>query len=195
MDLHSLIALVSQAAEPVMEAVQEGAHGAEAEPGVAGMFGVSWKLFIAQLVNFGIVLFVLWKWVFRPVTQALQKRTERIEQSLKDASSIDEQKLQFETWKKDEMAKARAEASGIVQAAQEESEKVRSEILAKAKLDQEQLLARTKEQLERESALAVSEVKKDIAELVVSATEAILEEKLDAKQDQGLISRALTKLQ
>ena len=48
--------------------------------GVIGTLGLNWKLFMAQLLNFGIVLFVLWKWVFRPVAGALETRRQRVEE-------------------------------------------------------------------------------------------------------------------
>ncbi|MBL8031980.1 MAG: hypothetical protein JNK33_06710, partial [Candidatus Doudnabacteria bacterium] len=66
----------------------EVAHASEAATGQAsglGSLGLNAKLFIAQLVNFSIIFFVLWRWVFKPITRHLQERTTRIEQSLQDA--------------------------------------------------------------------------------------------------------------
>ena len=181
------------AAEVLPEAggsATEAAHAA-ADSGIAGMFGLSWKLFIAQLINFGIVVLVLWKWVFTPVTKALQARTSRIEKSLQEATTIQKEKQEFDMWKKEQMAQARKEAATIVTSAKDEAEKVKTDIMQKAKEEQSKTIEQTKKQLEQESNKAVSEAKQKVTDIVVQATEAILQEKIDAKKDQGLISRAL----
>lgn len=175
------------------EAAQEAAHAAE-ETGIAGMFGISWKLFLAQLINFGIVLLVLWKWVFGPVSKAMQARADRINKSLADAGTIEYEKGQLEQTKKEVIAEARKEAAGIVASAQNEAEKVKTEILQSAKDEQAKVLDHTKKQLAMETEKAVQNAKGEIANLVVTATETILQEKIDAKKDQGLIAKALEKL-
>lgn len=174
------------------------AHAAEAanevaapSGGVLGLLGINFKLFIAQLVNFAIVLFILWKWVFTPITKQLQSRTASIEKSLKDAETTEKEKQEFNTWKKQEMAKARTEASGIVSAAAGEAESVKAQILAAAKAEQEKILETTKSQLKIEQEKAVAAVKTEVAGLVVSATEKILKQKLDPKKDKELIDEAL----
>jgi F-type H+-transporting ATPase subunit b len=184
MDFH-FISVVQAATE----AATETAHATE--PGIAGMFGISWKLFIAQLVNFAIVLLVLWKWVFTPVTRALQKRTARIEESLRTAEKVAHEKTEFEKWKKGEMSKARIEGSAIVAQAKTEAEVVRAELLAKAKQEQEKLLQEGKLELERAETQMLQEAKGKLAELVVSATEKVLGEKLTDKKDLELAKKAV----
>ena len=161
------------------------------EKGVIGMFGINWKLFLAQLVNFSIILFVLWKWVFGPVTSGLTKRTEKIEASLVDAQKIAEERQTFDSWKQGEMGSVRKEASGIIAQAKQDAEVVRAELLTQAKLEQEKLAANTRAQLEQEKSKMIEEVKGHISELVVSASETILRAKLDPKKDAELIKSAL----
>lgn len=187
MDLPSIAHLLF----PIAHAAEEAAHETAANPSIVGMFGLDWKLFIAQLVNFGIVLFVLWKWVFRPVAKALTARTEKIEKSLADAQQITQDKETFETWKNAEISKVRVEASQIITEAKQQAEGARQEILDKAKQEQAQVLLQTKNQLETEKQKALSEVKGQIADIVVTASETILREKLTDKKDQELIKQAL----
>src|SRR5690348_9342004 len=101
----------------IFSAVIPTAHAAEtasANPNVAELFGLNWKLFIAQLVNFGIILFVLWKWVFGPVGKKLQERSDKIEKSLQQAKEIEEKHKAAEQHRMLEIEKARKEASEIV---------------------------------------------------------------------------------
>src|SRR4051812_9569976 len=89
------------------------AHAAEAAPaessGGIGSLGIDKVKFIAQLVNFAILLFVLWKYAFGPVGRKLEERTAKIEKALHDADRIEKEKREFEVWKNTEMAKARQE--------------------------------------------------------------------------------------
>ncbi len=188
MDIAHIFSHTAQAAEAVHEAAEA------ANPNVATMFGISAKLFVAQLVNFGIVLLVLWKWVFTPVTKALQKRTQKIEQSLQTAENIQVQKAEFETWKKAEMAQARVAAAEIVGQAKGEAEKVREELLHKAKQEQEKLLADGKKALAQEQEQVLAEARGQLADLVVLAAEKVLKEKLTDKKDKELAQSALNTL-
>jgi F-type H+-transporting ATPase subunit b len=159
------------------------------------MFGLNAQLFFAQFINFAVVLFVLWKWVFTPVTRALQKRTAKIEASLKHAEDVEVEKAEFENWKAAEMSKVRVEAAGIVSKAKSEAETVRTELLAKAKTEHEKLLLDGRADLARESAQALQEAKGKLAELVVLATEKVLREKLTDKKDAQLAAEALKSLE
>src|SRR5262245_53133970 len=87
---------VSQAPVENQAETSQEAGKEESEGGVLGMLGINWKLFIAQLINFGIVLFVLWKWVFKPVSSGLEARTTRIEKSLQDATQLEQAKKEFD---------------------------------------------------------------------------------------------------
>lgn len=185
MDIHSFIHFA--------QAAEEASHTV-ADPSLAGMFGISWKLFIAQLVNFGIVLLVLWKWVFTPVTRALQKRTARIEASLQHAEQVAKDKEQFEVWRKDEIAKTRKEASDIITKAQDEAEQVKKLLTEQARAEQEQIVVKAKAEIAQETEKSLRDAKKQLADIVIQATEKILQSKLDAKKDTELVESALKNL-
>lgn len=179
----------------IAKAAEEVAHTTAApSQDLAGMFGISWKLFFAQLFNFSIVLLILWKWVFTPVTRALQKRTQKIEDSLKTAESITKEKEKFEKWKAGEMGKARTEAADIVTQAKAEAEVVRIELLAKAKSEQAAIVTDGKEKLKQEQVLMIQEAKSHLAEIVIHAAEKILREKLNDKKDKALAEEAIKSL-
>ena len=50
--------------------------------------GISWPKLIALTVNFGIVLFVLWRWAYRPVLEVLEQRHQKIVESIANADKI-----------------------------------------------------------------------------------------------------------
>src|SRR5262245_13672557 len=75
------------AAPTATHATTGEAAGAERAGGPLGALGVEWNLFVAQLVNFAIVFFVMWKYVYTPLMKTLDERTARIEKGLKDAEA------------------------------------------------------------------------------------------------------------
>ena len=171
----------------IAKASEEASSG-----GVAGTLGLNLKLFIAQLVNFAIVLFVLWKWVFTPVTKALSSRTEKIEASLKTAESIAKERENFAEWQKQQMTTARQEAGSLLLEAKNQAEALRNSMLIETREQQEQIVAKTKVQLETERTQTMASVKEELANLVISASEKILGEKLDSHKDKELITKSIS---
>ena len=52
------------------------------------MLGIQWPKLIAQVVNFAIVLFILWKWAYRPVFAMLDERRQKIAEAMANADKI-----------------------------------------------------------------------------------------------------------
>lgn len=187
-----------RAEDSLAQATEEDEHAAtgteaetEEEAGVVGMFGLDWRLFVAQLVNFGIILFVLWKWVFGPVTKGLSERTEKIEHSLEDAQRIAEERQTFDSWKNGEISQVRTEAAGIITQAKQDAEKLKQDTLDQTKQEQAKLIANAQAKLQQEKQAMLDSVKSDLVDLVVNATSAIIKQKLDPKKDAALIEQAL----
>lgn len=179
------------AAENATEEHGEEASHEEVDPGLLGTLGINWKLLIAQLINFGIVLFVLWKWVFKPVSSGLEARTTKIEKSLEDATNIETAKREFESWKNKALSDAQNEAAKIVTDAKTEAESSKKEILDSARIEQDKIIAQTRTALEEERAQTIASIKAEMAEMVVTATQTILGEKLDSTKDKELIKQSL----
>lgn len=170
-------------------ATQAATH--EASSSVLGTLGINWKLFLAQLVNFGIVLFIFWKWVVKPLGTTLTNRQTRIEEGLKNADRMDEAKIKFEEWKNAEMKKVRGEADHILRTTTDTANKIKQDTIVDAHRQADKVLEQAKASIESEKIQAMKEVKQEVATLVVMATEKILKHKLDPKKDHELISESL----
>ena len=173
----------------IILAATEVAH--EAEPSLLGTLGIDWKLFLAQLVNFGIVLFIFWKWVVKPLGTTLTQRQERIEQGLKNADLTEEEKKRFEEWKASEMKKVRNEADHIMRTTTDTANIVKQETIVEAQQQAAKVMEQAKSSIESEKIQMLKEVKQEIATLVVLASEKILRSKLDPKKDHDLINESI----
>ena len=186
MDLIPIFSATEQAAE----AIAESAHGAESG-GVVGLLGINWKLFLAQLINFSIIVFILWKWVFTPVTRALEKRTKKIETSLIEAEKIKNQLARLETYKAEQEQKARVEYQKVLAKAETLANEQKQAILNEARGQAEKMIVASDKKILAEKESMMVELKAEVAGLVVAAAEKIIAEKLDKSKDEKLIRESM----
>jgi F-type H+-transporting ATPase subunit b len=158
---------------------------------ILGTLGIDWKLFLAQLINFGIVLFVFWKWVVGPIGKALTDRQTKIESGLKNAQYMEAEKKKFEEWRQAEMKKVRTEADHILRMTNDTANKIKQETIVEAQKEATNLVTQAKATIESEKVQMLAEIKQDVATLVVMASEKILKAKLDHKKDEVLIKDSI----
>lgn len=162
--------------------------------GALGALGVDAKLFIAQLVNFGVVLFVMWKWVYTPLLKVMDERTAKIEKGLKDAENS-AAALRIADEEKDRIvAEARQKAKGIIEEANASGETARQEAVRKAKEEVERVVAQGKDRLQAEKQAMLDGAKQELAGLVALATARVVGDSIDAAGDEKLIRAALKDL-
>lgn len=202
MDLHHLILAATEAVQEVHNAlpiaaetaVETGHAAEEAASGPIGTLGINWKLFLAQLVNFGIVLFIFWKWVVKPLGKTLTDRQNKIESGLKNAAYMEDEKKKFEEWKSDEMKKVRTEAEKVLKTATDTAEKIKQETVTTAHDQANKMIEQAKSAIDQEKSQMLKDVKSSVAELVVMASEKILKAKLDGKKDHELVSESVKEI-
>lgn len=153
--------------------------------------GVDWRLLIGQIINFLIVLAILYKFAYRPILGFLRKREEKIAKSLLDAQKIEENLKSSEKQKKEIIVLARQEAEGILRQAETAAEKFTTEAAQKARLEMEKIKQEAKSQIEQEKQKAFEELKNQTADLVISLTEKILTEKITDKKDKEMIEETI----
>jgi F-type H+-transporting ATPase subunit b len=154
-------------------------------------FHIEWQLILAQLVNFAIVLFVLWKFAYKPILKTLNDRTKKIEKGVKDAEAAKKKLEEVSLEEKEIMRKARIEAQEVIKKAEDMAKAEAGNIAVEAKKQTEKMIADAQKSIEQEKGKMMAEVKSEIAGLVVAATEKIIGEKLDEKKDKELIEKSL----
>lgn len=153
--------------------------------------GIDWKLLLAQIVNFLVLLFVLYRFAYKPILEMLEKRTRKIEKGLKDANEAHRKLEESADMQKEILKKARSEAKEIVEKANLRAEKGKADIAAEAKVQAEKILVDAKRQINQKKDKMFAEVKAEIGQLVVAATEKVVGEKLNAEKDRTLIEKSL----
>lgn len=157
--------------------------------------GIDWRLLIAQVVNFGILLFVLHRFAYRPILKVLGDRRERIAKALTDAKAVEERSARSEEERRERLAHAEEEANIILAETRQQAEQLRTRMFedAQAELAAVRLDAATQAKQMKEQALA--EARMELAGLVVDATEKILGEKMTTVRDEELVRKTLKELE
>ena len=154
-------------------------------------FNIEWQLVLAQLVNFAIVLYVLYRFAYGPILNLMTERTEKIDKGLKDAESAGKKLTEITEKEKEVLVEARKQAQEIVTKAEAVAVKNKEEIVVAAKEQSEKILADAEKKIELEKNKMMQEVKGQIAELVVAATGKVIGEKMDREKDKELIAKVL----
>lgn len=143
-------------------------------------------------ISFFILMFLLTKFAWKPVTKALKEREESIENALKQADAA---RAQMQALKNDNerlLNEARAERDRLLKEANE----IKDQILAKAKSDAktegDKMIAAAKDVIEREKLNAMNALKQQVAVLSVDMAEKVLRNKLDDRaQQEALVNENL----
>jgi F-type H+-transporting ATPase subunit b len=159
--------------------------------GLIKTFHIELNLLIAQIVNFGIVLFVLYKFAYKPILKVLNDRTKKIDQGLKDSETAARKLEEVTEKEKEVLLSAKKEAADIIKKSQEAAARETGEMIAKTKSQQETMLKDALAQIESEKNKMLGEIKSEMSELVVAAAEKIIGEKIDKEKDRELIEKAI----
>ncbi len=158
--------------------------------GVLGTLGLNGKLFAAQLFNFGIVLFVMWRFVYRPLLALMDKRTKEIQDGLKHAQDAKVRLADAQMEKERILKDARTEAQALIKETQDKAETVRQEKMAQAKAEIEKIVIETKQQIKQERDAAFAALKGEIGSLVTVAVGKVAHG-MDAVAHKALIKEAV----
>ena len=146
--------------------------------------GIDWRLIIAQMVNFFILLGLLYKFLYKPLIKMLEDRRIRVEKSIEQAKQIEENMARTTRERQEEMVKARLESGRIVEEAKLAATAHRNKLIVEAQAEAEKIVAQAQTALTAEKSAMMIEAKAELADLVVATTEKVL---------RGVMSESLNK--
>ena len=109
------------------------------------MLGVKWPEFIASLINFSIVLFVLWKFAYGPIADMLAARRQKIVDSLAGADKIKAELAKTEVDRQKTLTEASETANKMIADARDAAARVRETETQKAIAAAEQIVVKARE--------------------------------------------------
>jgi len=155
--------------------------------------GIYWPKLVAQTVNFAIVMFVLWKFAYRPVLKTLEERRQKVAESMINAQKAREELAKTEGQRQEVLAQTNAEANKIIEEARAAAAKVREQETQKAIKEAEEIVKKAREAAALEHARMIADAKRELGRLVVMTTSKVAGKVLTT-EDQRRLSDETTKV-
>jgi F-type H+-transporting ATPase subunit b len=151
-------------------------------------------LMIWTLLAFLVALFILRKWAWPRISEALEKRQHAIEESIETAEKAKAEAGVLLEEYRERLQQARAQADEIVARARKAAEVSEREALEHSRGRREELLAQTRRDIEAETRRAIQEIRNEVADLTILATEKVTRKALDPEDQKRLVEEALGEL-
>lgn len=155
---------------------------------------IHWYQLLFQIINFGVLIWVLKKFLYQPIITIINQRNKKIEDSIKAAEATLKEKTKIEEIKKQVVAEAEKEAVNIVEAARKESDKTGKQILEAARVEAETEVDKKLKLLTEKLAEQEMQITHRITDLVVQTTQRVLKDSLTDTQQKAVIDSEIKKL-
>ncbi|GMO54306.1 MAG: hypothetical protein Ta2C_07430 [Candidatus Endomicrobiellum trichonymphae] len=157
-------------------------------------FGLEAKLFLFQLINFLIIVFILKKFLFAPLKKILDERKRKIEQSLQDAENAKIVLENASEEKKNILAKAKSSADTLMATVKVSIKETKEKAVIEAKQRSEQIIDEAKQKAATEFESMNKKIGKISADISGKVMSKVLSDLFTETEKQKLMSRALEKI-
>ncbi len=130
-----------------------------------------------------VVYFLLSKFAWKPILDALKARESHIDNELKTAEKVRVEMSQMKSQHEDLLRQAKEERSQILKEAKETKDAIVNEAKDKAREEASKLLAEAKKEIDNYKMAALIEVKNDVGNMVVELSQKILQRELSNKDE------------
>ncbi len=159
--------------------------------------GINWQLLIAQIVNFVIVMGVLGYFLYRPILNLLDSRTERIRKAMEEAKRIENQAQEMAKVREAEMKRLDRESGEHFDRIRKEAAELQAEMHATAKKEADAMIQNALKRIDEERRVMMEDVMKTVNTVIVRMTEKLLEREFtpaDQKRIQDQLVAELPKM-
>jgi F-type H+-transporting ATPase subunit b len=140
---------------------------------IARTFGVDWPHLISQIISFGIVCVLLYRFAYRPILKMLGERRGQIALGLANAEKIKAELAKTEAQRREVIAQANVEAARLIEEARAAAARVQKQETEKAIAAAEQIIVKARETAAQDYAHMLAELKRQVGRLVTQTTAAV----------------------
>jgi len=159
-----------------------------------GKLGIDWKLLLFQVVNFLVLLFLLKKFLYKPILNLLEKRQTKIRDGLKKAEEFEREWQKIRKIREEETMKAEEKTVQIIEKARKSAEAKEKEILGNISLKTEKMIEEAQIDISMEREKITDEIKKEMAKYIILAAEKVLERTLKEEDEKKIAEETLNAL-
>ncbi len=156
--------------------------------------GINFGYLIANIINLTLMIAILGAVAYKPITNMLKKRRERIAEGVNNARRAEEALAGAEEQKQSILDDARAEAQKIVTEARSRAQTVEDQIKSEAQEEAKRILEQARKDAESERSLALANMRDQIVSLSMAAANRLVDSGLDEKQQKSVVEDFFTNL-
>ncbi|MFA6409038.1 MAG: F0F1 ATP synthase subunit B [Gammaproteobacteria bacterium] len=149
---------------------------------------------LGEIITFAVLIFVTMKYIWPPVTKAMEERQQKIASGLQAAERAENDLKIAQDKAKKILSSAQNQAKTILTKTEEETSKILEASKLSAQKESEQILTNAEITIQKEKSMAKEELQKHLADLVMLNTKKILEEKVDAGMQDKLVDQFIADL-
>lgn len=153
--------------------------------------GINVQLLIAQIINFLLLLGLLYMFAYKPILRMFDERANRIKESMDITESVKQQAANAEEEARKRIEEAGKEGQEVIARAIKTGEEIKQKAEQDAKPEAEALIARARNEIQQERDEAITELRKEFTDLTISAAEKVIEQELDKEAHRQLIDKVL----
>lgn len=157
-------------------------------------FGIQPILLAAQIVNFLVLLYLLKRFLYKPILKVLEERKEKIAESLKNAQEIEKRLLKTEEDKEKVLNKAALESKKIVEAATKSADQIIKDAHLKATEDMQAIVEKGKATIKLEGIKMQQATRENLAELVATALTKVTGKVINKKEQKEMIEKTVRQM-
>jgi F-type H+-transporting ATPase subunit b len=155
---------------------------------------INWTLLMAGVINFGILLYILKRLLFKPALEFLDRRREQIAARISAARASEEEAKQLVVAREAELQQARGRAEEILDAARRDAESIIAQARNAAKSDADKILSDGKHRLEQERDNMIHELREAYADIAILGAERVLDREIRIDDHRRLLDQLLEEI-
>lgn len=161
----------------------------------SAVFEFTPNLIFWEVVTFVLLLALLYWFVYPPIRDQIQKRQSEIEGAIDEAEKTRKEARELLAEYRKQLDEARGEARQILDESRKQGESQRDRIRKEAQQEGDRIIERAREEIGRERDTTLREVRSEVADMVIEASERVLGREVKDEEHERLISEALDNLE
>ena len=153
--------------------------------------GINLPSLLAQLINFIILMGILYLVAYKPIMRMLDERAGRIRESMEQTEKIKQQAEDAEAEFKKQIAAASKQGQQVIDRAARTAEEIRQKARREAEGEAETLLTRARAEIRRERDEVVDELRREFADITILAAGKVIDRSLDKEAHRQVIDKVL----
>jgi F-type H+-transporting ATPase subunit b len=154
---------------------------------------VPWT-FIIQIINLFIQVYLIKKFLFKPINEVLEKRKNLADKVIREAREAQDEADSLKTQYEESLSSAHAQAAQIVSDAQKEAQTKADTIVKEAQAEATSIKAKASADIEQEKKKAINEAKDEIGGLAMEIAGKVVEKEINEADHKKLIDDFITKV-